>query len=370
MKLSNRFVIVVVLLAIVLAGGATWAWAQGDDVIRAYVGDNGKVQIVSQATACKEDDLYLEWNKVGPPGPKGDTGDTGPMGPEGPQGPEGDTGDTGPVGPEGPQGPKGDTGDTGPVGPEGPQGPKGDTGDTGPEGPQGPKGDTGDTGPVGPEGPQGPKGDTGDTGPVGPEGPQGPEGPAGPEGPPGLGVIYWSENTLAIPNGATRTGAAMCNPGDKVVGGGYDAPVFDASVLVLKSKPIAGEGWEMTLKYEQGFLMTINATIYAICVDMTPEEPWPDPVALTCPFDNQYLFQEGDRMAFRISYPSTGFGWILTVESDAPGKLLEITTEDGTVTSDSYMFSRAAFGGRPDEDILIFYPSGTGNTVTFKCWAG
>jgi hypothetical protein len=101
MKLSNRLVVVVVL-ALVLVGGATWAWAQTDGQIKACVKD-GKVTALGLAeqVTCDEEkkEETLLWNIVGPTGPTGPRGDTGAEGPRGPTGVAGETGATGPPGP-------------------------------------------------------------------------------------------------------------------------------------------------------------------------------------------------------------------------------------------------------------------------------
>jgi hypothetical protein len=109
MKLSNRFVVVTVLV-LVLVGGATWAWAQSDGQIKACVKD-GKVTALGLAdqVTCDEDkkEETLLWNIVGPPGPQGEQGPPGPQGEQGPPGPQGEQGPPGPQGPSGPAGPAG-----------------------------------------------------------------------------------------------------------------------------------------------------------------------------------------------------------------------------------------------------------------------
>jgi hypothetical protein len=90
MKISNRIVVVTVLV-LVLVGGATWAWAQTDGQIKACVKD-GKVialGLADQVTCDEDKEDTLIWNIVGPQGPQGPQGPEGPQGPQGPQGPEG-----------------------------------------------------------------------------------------------------------------------------------------------------------------------------------------------------------------------------------------------------------------------------------------
>jgi hypothetical protein len=194
MKLSNRFIMVGAVLALVLASGVTWVFAQGGE-IHACVNPAGQIRIVGDPADCKSQETRLTWNIIGPPGPKGDKGDPGPTGPQGatgstgPPGPKGDKGDQGDPGQTGATGPTGATGATGPMGPTGPKGDKGDQGDpgqtgaTGPTGPTGQAGQTGATGPTGPTGIHGATGPTGATGPRGFTGLQGPTGPTGATGP-------------------------------------------------------------------------------------------------------------------------------------------------------------------------------------------
>lgn len=105
MKISKRSV-VAVLLAVVLVGGATWAWAQNGGTILACAGKDGTMRIIADPSECKvPKETVLEWNIAGPTGPPGPQGETGPQGPQGETGPQGPPG---PQGPEGPQGPAAD----------------------------------------------------------------------------------------------------------------------------------------------------------------------------------------------------------------------------------------------------------------------
>jgi hypothetical protein len=74
-----------------------------------------------------------------------------------------------------------------------------------------------------------------------------------------LRTAAWSLNP-----GGSSDFAAACNPGEKVVGGGYDHSSGD--VLSLDNRPAAdGSGWKVSLES----LSPTNATagtIYAICV--------------------------------------------------------------------------------------------------------
>ena len=89
---------------------------------------------------CKEKDLVLDWNAVGPQGATGAAGSTGSTGATGPSDPSGPTGSTGDTGATGPSGSSGSTGNTGATGRSGPSGPAGDAGDTGATGSSGPSG--------------------------------------------------------------------------------------------------------------------------------------------------------------------------------------------------------------------------------------
>ena len=151
---------VAALVVITFAGAASLAMsAAGDpegEVFQACIDDEGEIKVLSplplesessdsddEGSACKENRLLVEWNKVGP------------VGPEGPQGLQGETGLQGPQGDSGPPGPQGDSGPPGPQGDSGPPGPQGDSGPPGPQGDSGPPGPQGDSGPPGPQGPPG-----------------------------------------------------------------------------------------------------------------------------------------------------------------------------------------------------------------------
>ena len=151
MKFSNKLFIVGGVFVLLLTISVTWALAQPEVVT--YYGcvnnSSGTIHMVNDGEACKNNEVLIEWNNIGPSGPKGDPGvkgdqgDPGPKGDQGDSGPKGDQGDSGPKGDQGDTGPKGDQGEPGLKGDQGEPGPKGDRGDTGPEGPQG------DTGPAG-----------------------------------------------------------------------------------------------------------------------------------------------------------------------------------------------------------------------------
>jgi hypothetical protein len=109
-------------------------------------------------------------------------------------------------------------------------------------GPIGPKGDTG---------PKGPKGDTGAKGQPGAQGPAGPQGPKGDPGPPGgagAGTLTVRRSTLELNPGDAQALFALCLPGERATGGGFDA--FEGQLVVHLSRPATDNGvtpdsWEV-----------------------------------------------------------------------------------------------------------------------------
>src|SRR5262249_26453361 len=108
MKLRSR--IPSVSWKLLAAGGAVLlipaayalAASSTDQVIHAcYHSTNGNLRIVGATEACKNNELAISWNQVGPQGEKGDKGDKGD------QGLTGATGEQGPMGLQGPPGPQG-----------------------------------------------------------------------------------------------------------------------------------------------------------------------------------------------------------------------------------------------------------------------
>jgi Collagen triple helix repeat (20 copies) len=97
--------------------------------------DDGRMRMVGTNSVCRQDEVRVQWNivgPVGPTGPIGPAGATGVMGPIGPTGATGAAGSTGATGAAGSTGATGATGETGPVGPTGAFGATGATGATGP----------------------------------------------------------------------------------------------------------------------------------------------------------------------------------------------------------------------------------------------
>jgi len=124
------------VLALVLAGVATWTWAQGDDVLYYACVNNssGTIHMVAPEDSCNNNEQVVVWNSRGPVGPEGPQGPQGEVGPAGPPGADGADGAPGPQGPQGETGPLGPQGEQGPAGPQGPQGPQGEQGPPGPAG--------------------------------------------------------------------------------------------------------------------------------------------------------------------------------------------------------------------------------------------
>ena len=82
MKRTIRFAVLSTLLAIVVVGAGTWAFAQSSSQV--YTGclkENGKIEYVAVSTEplkeCKKDELQISWNQAGPQGPEGPVGPPG-----------------------------------------------------------------------------------------------------------------------------------------------------------------------------------------------------------------------------------------------------------------------------------------------------
>ncbi|WP_161483332.1 collagen-like domain-containing protein [Herbidospora solisilvae] len=249
--------------SIFAVGSMATASSAADTVIHACVNKKTRyARIVNATTKCRATETKITWGGQGEQGPmglQGMTGNTGPQGPKGqtgPQGPKGQTGATGPqgakgdTGPAGPQGPKGETG------PAGPQGPKGEAGPAGPKGANGEDGKDGKTGPAGPQGPKG------DTGPAGPQGPKGETGPAG-----GVTPVIKTGTETSVDSSSDYVLTA-CDPGKKVVGGGYDITSgTDYVKYVAMSKPTVNgnsNSWAVRVAIENN--RTVKLKVYAICV--------------------------------------------------------------------------------------------------------
>lgn len=112
------------LLVAAPAGGAV-AVASGphdaNRVIQACVRRDGRLRLVTAASACRKYEHPISWNA------RGQQGEPGPPGPQSPAGPEGADGAPGVDGAAGPAGPPGSQGERGPQGPKGEPGASIDT---------------------------------------------------------------------------------------------------------------------------------------------------------------------------------------------------------------------------------------------------
>jgi hypothetical protein len=206
---------------IAVAAGTALPFSRDGNTIKGCYAKNGTVKLLTPSAArCRRGYVPISWNVTGPKGHKGDTGATGP------------------------KGEKGDTGATGA---------KGHKGDTGATGPKGEKGDTGATGA---------KGDTGDPGPVG---------PAGAAGPSGVLNVQQVTDETTIPAGEARGRNALCNPGQVVLGGGWNPSALDAfrvdeSLPVIPNATNPNQGWQVFGRNVSSSPITLKT--WAICATL------------------------------------------------------------------------------------------------------
>lgn len=203
--------------------------------------------VSGESTSLSCNNLSSELTGVGIPGTRGDQGEQGPQGP------------IGPIGPEGPQGETGATGSTGP---------RGETGETGPQGPPGVNGTDGEKGPQGEQGIQGATGPMGNTGHQGSQGPPGEIGPQGPAGPSTPSSVYTATGTGQIDENGNGVAIAICDTGDVVVGGGFEARAGLDNIQSLLSRQGGDGSWSVAISYEDDPDGFIDA--YARCLDVTP----------------------------------------------------------------------------------------------------
>jgi hypothetical protein len=106
MEMKHKLFLIGALVALLLAVGITWTYAQSEVVTyNACVNNSsGTIHMVGADEPCGNNEERIVWNNQGPPGLKGDKGDKGDPGDQGPPGPKGDKGD------------KGDQGDPGVLG--------------------------------------------------------------------------------------------------------------------------------------------------------------------------------------------------------------------------------------------------------------
>jgi type VI secretion system secreted protein Hcp len=81
----------VAVVALIVAGLATYAWAATGDsqTINACLNDEGRLRLVPAVSACRKGETPLSWSTVGPTGPQGLPGAQGATGPAGPAGRDG-----------------------------------------------------------------------------------------------------------------------------------------------------------------------------------------------------------------------------------------------------------------------------------------
>jgi hypothetical protein len=141
------------------------------------------------------------------------------------------------------------------------------TGTQGPQGPPGPQGLPGANGTTGATGPQGPQGDTGATGATGPQGIQGIQGPSG-LNQLNLTNLYFVEGTPD--NTAPYFSTARCEPGDFVLGGGFNKGESEPGISSIQgetSSPAPGlTSWIATAEIGTDAILTARA----VCFDNSP----------------------------------------------------------------------------------------------------
>jgi type VI secretion system secreted protein Hcp len=84
--MKKRLVLGVTVVAILVAGIATYSWAAASadvQTINACVNGEGGVRLVVVAGACRRGEHAVNWNTVGPVGPQGPVGAAGPAGRDG-----------------------------------------------------------------------------------------------------------------------------------------------------------------------------------------------------------------------------------------------------------------------------------------------
>jgi hypothetical protein len=91
----KKALLAIVGLLVALGGGIAYAAIPGDNgaINACYrVADDdrkGDLRVVSNPTACGNQEAPLSWSQIGPPGPQGEQGERGPQGEQGPPGPPG-----------------------------------------------------------------------------------------------------------------------------------------------------------------------------------------------------------------------------------------------------------------------------------------
>ena len=116
---------------------------------------------------------------------------------------------------------------------------------------------------VGVEGPQGPQGEQGEPGP---------QGEQGEPGPPGIPILYEVFADGDIAAASQSTGAiANCNPGDRVVSGGFKMAAGNAfNMHVIHDRPEGTDSWYSVVWNTGDVPGNLQVRTYAICLDLTP----------------------------------------------------------------------------------------------------
>jgi type VI secretion system secreted protein Hcp len=83
LAMKSKLPVGVLLVALVVAGVATFSWAASTDAqtINACANADGRLRLVPAVDQCKKGESPVSWNTVGPAGPQGLTGPQGPAGP-------------------------------------------------------------------------------------------------------------------------------------------------------------------------------------------------------------------------------------------------------------------------------------------------
>lgn len=246
--------------SIFAVGGMATASSAADTVIHACVNKKTRyARIVTATTKCRPTETKITWGGQGAQGPAGLQGMTGATGPQGPKGQTGPQGPKGQTGAAGPQGVKGETGATGPQGPKG---------ETGPAGPQGPKGEKGETGPAGPAGAKGADGRNGQDGADGKTGAPGRDGKDGKDGAAASVTPVIKTGAETTVNSSSDIVPTWCDPGKKVVGGGYEITSgADYVKNVSMNKPtINGNSTAWSVRVTLDHNKSAKLKVYAICV--------------------------------------------------------------------------------------------------------
>jgi type VI secretion system secreted protein Hcp len=96
--MKGKLLLGVTLVALVVAGLATYSWAASGEgqAINACANPGGVISLANAAGDCKKGDTPLTWNTVGPVGPQGQVGPAGAAGPAGRDGRDGASSSTPP----------------------------------------------------------------------------------------------------------------------------------------------------------------------------------------------------------------------------------------------------------------------------------